>query len=335
MSKNPLFQQECDRLLALGHKLKWGLYIFLISNEQSIAMTKKKEWIYDSNLKEVITNIFLIPKFVLSVKSLLGQMIVNDKVFSYPFRIPRLLSIVHDLDIIKDAHAKDISSIIIKYITIMYPSTTQNFVPGVRPQQKRVKSFIGNQQTLHKSAYMTGNAATLGNTFGGRLKRISRLFKEPIVLKEGDEEVVEENKEKEMNIPEVHPLIPPRNTSPDNGVRRHTVTGHMNTPASKSPFTDDDQNDISTLISSDENPAVSTATRRVSSEQTKDSPVLASTSQKTAWVVTLPSERTNSAFSSLLQEKASIENSLSLSELHTVLNWYEQKNSGILTIRSA
>lgn len=146
MNKSVKYQQEYDRLLALGHKLKWGLYLFLTTNEQSISLLLKKQGNYDSNLQEVVANLFLIPKYVVSVKELLTALILEEKIYTYIFPIVRLLSAVHDLDIIKDAHRKDISALILRQISDL-ERNTQSFVFGVRPQQaqpKQASLFLGS-----------------------------------------------------------------------------------------------------------------------------------------------------------------------------------------------
>lgn len=138
------YRLECDRLLELGHKLKWGLYLFLTTNKQAIAITRKKQWNYESNLQEVVKNLFLIPKYVLSVKSLLTNIFTDNRPYAYSFTVVRLLALVHDLDIIKDAHTQDIVGILTKFAEIQ-DQGAQTFVPGVRPQdttQRKISNFF-------------------------------------------------------------------------------------------------------------------------------------------------------------------------------------------------
>ena len=145
MNKLHKYQPECVRLLELGNKLKWGLYIFLRTNKSNIALIRNKSLNHKSNLSEVVRNLFLIPKFVLNVRDTISAIVREDRAYGLSLSASRLMAIVHDLDIIKDAHTSNISSLIKRYISAV-DSAAQSFVPGLRPQHitpKRATAFLG------------------------------------------------------------------------------------------------------------------------------------------------------------------------------------------------
>lgn len=191
------YRLECDRLLELGYKLKWGLYLFLTTNKQAIATTRMKHWNYESNLQEVVTNLFLIPKYVLSVKSLLTNIFTDNRPYAYSFTVVRLLALVHDLDIIKDAHTQDIVGILTKLAEIQ-DQGAQTFVPGVRPQdttQRKISNFFrsydqpGTKSTTEKRSSKQGltkpdNPESSHTEGGGGGEEKHDIFDIPDVQKE-------------------------------------------------------------------------------------------------------------------------------------------------------
>lgn len=257
MSKPGKYQPECDRLIALGHKLKWGLYLFLATNEQPIALLNKKQGNYDSNLQEVVANMILIPKFVMSVRDLLAALIREDKVYGYIFPIIRLLAVVQDLDIIKDAHRKDIAIILLRHISGLQRNT-QSSTLSTRTQQ--------NAQAKQENTPLGSPEQGLPGSMG------KRLFNTSSGTKQSHRWTMA--------------MVPSTPAAPDNigkrGVGPEGEEGNF-APSTSEPEETNFQTDNSEGF--DELPKM-------------------------------------------------VPSSMLILEMQTVFNWYEHKNSGILTIRS-